>query len=141
MSRWGRVKSYVYDSPGKRGLFSGGATRMRCLRAEEVCRPQADDFPAFGSSLELEAHLCAAALRGREGIGWILVHLDVDGGGSYVFVGGHLQQLIAKLDTFVKAKKSHQLVPKLGVVKEALRVEDVQNLVQVMGLEATLKAG
>src|SRR5271169_1796762 len=116
-------------------------TQIARLRAEELRWPQADDFPAFGSSLELKAHLCAAALRGREGIRWILVHLDVGGSGPQVFVGGRLQKLIAKLDTVVKAKKSHHLVAKLRVVPHPLRVEDFQNLVQVVGPEATLKAG
>ena len=108
---------------------------------EEVGGPQGYDLPSLWAALHLEAHLGAAALGSGQDVAGSGVHIDVGDGKATIFAGCHLQELIAKLDAVIAAKKSHHLVVKLGVILHVLLIEDVEDAVEVVGLDATLEIG
>src|SRR5580700_3117650 len=109
------------------------------LLVEEVGGFQRDDLPAFRAALQLKAHLSAAALRSGQDVAGVGVHIDVGDGGTAVFVGRHLQKLVAKADAVVAAKEGHHLVLELGEVLHVLAVEDVEDAVEVVGFDTALK--
>ena len=108
---------------------------------EEVRRAQAYDFPAFSLTLELEAHLGAAAPGGGERVQRVGVHLHVGSGTAEAVVGGDLQELVPELDTFMEAEESYELIAELGVVAHVQRVKDREDPVEVLGFKAALEVG
>ena len=68
-------------------------------------------------------------------------HVDVNHGGTLVFVGRCLQKLVAEFDAVMKAEKGRHLVAKLGVILHPIGIEDIQNLVEVVGFDSALEIG
>ena len=116
-----------------------GIGALHGLLVEEVDWAQVGDFPCGSDALELKTHLAGAAAFGGEDVGWIRVHFNVGSGGASILIFSDLQQLIAKFDAVVQAKKSHHLVAKAGVVLHIIGIEDSKDAVNVMAFEATLK--
>src|SRR5215471_195346 len=110
------------------------------LLGEEVHWFESNGAPSGGSAFELEAHLRAASLLGRQDIARLGIHFYVGNGEPGILVGADLEKLVAKLDIVMRTEERRQLLAKVIVVRHILRIKHGEHQAEAVAFHPTLKA-